>query len=106
MPALTSTYLTGDQMFSVPHELGLLQQTKSNYLPDSKQQHMDVLQRSGLLCPFEHLIWVLNPIPMCVFVFVWQWWWGAVIPQSSKQFSRHQLGVLQFNSILTLSTQR
>lgn len=33
-------------------------------------QHMDGLQRWGLLCPFEHLIWVLNPIPMYVSVCV------------------------------------
>ena len=70
MPALTSTYLTRAQTLSVHHELGLLLHTKSNYLSDSKHQHMDGLQCWSLLCPFEHLIWVLKPIPMCVSVCV------------------------------------
>ena len=44
--------------------------------------------------------WVLVPIPMCVGLGV-----GGV-PHTNKQFLGHQLGVLQFNSILTLCTQR
>jgi len=44
--------------------------------------------------------WVLVPIPMCVGLGV------RGVPHSNKQFLGHQLGVLQFNSILTLCTQR
>lgn len=87
MPALTSTYLTRAQTLSVHHELGLLPHTKSNYLSDSKHQHMDGLQCWSLLCPFEHLIryWTqFQCVFQCVCVVE-----GAGLYPSKQQITLH-----------------